>query len=88
MEDWFSGVYIKPMGVKKLSRPAYESSETHRHDFYYCVLLDKGKMELEVDFEKVQLTDHSFFLSYPPSWSGAGFWPLTLPYLMNSLRTF
>lgn len=65
MDDWFSGVYIKPFGVEKFLIPDYEISEPHRHDFYYCVLLDKGSMELEVDFEKVRLTDQSLFLSYP-----------------------
>jgi AraC family transcriptional activator of pobA len=65
MDDWFSGVYIKPFGAENVSRPAYEASLPHRHDFYYCVLVDKGKMELEVDFEKVQLSDQSLFLSYP-----------------------
>ncbi|MCF0057173.1 AraC family transcriptional regulator [Dyadobacter sp. CY356] len=65
MDDWFSGVYIKPFGTEKFSVPAYEISEPHRHDFYYCVLLDKGSMELEVDFEKIRLTEQSLFLSYP-----------------------
>jgi AraC family transcriptional activator of pobA len=66
MDDWFSGVYIKPFGAEKSTGQAYEISRPHRHDFYYCVLVDKGKMELEVDFEKIQLTDQSLFLSYPP----------------------
>jgi AraC family transcriptional regulator, transcriptional activator of pobA len=65
MQDKFSGIYIASFGVEKSTSPAYEVSEPHRHDFYYCVLLDKGKMELEVDFEKIQLTDQSLFLSYP-----------------------
>ena len=66
MDDWVSGVYIKPAGGTKPARLlAYERSAPHRHDFYYCVLLDKGRMELEVDFEKIQLTNPSLFLSYP-----------------------
>lgn len=65
MDHWFSGVYIKPFGAEQSSGKAYEISQPHRHDFYYCVLLDKGKMELEIDFEKVQLTDQTLFLSYP-----------------------
>jgi AraC-like DNA-binding protein len=65
MDEKFSGVYIKPLDVEKSSRPSYEASEPHRHDFYYCVLLDKGKMELEVDFQKVQINGPSLFLSYP-----------------------
>jgi len=65
MDDWFSGVYIKPFGTEKPSGHSYKRSEPHRHDYYYCVLLDKGTMELEVDFEKVQLTDQTLFLSYP-----------------------
>ena len=65
MDDWFSGVYIKPMGAGKSSDKAYDSSRAHRHDFYYCVLMDKGEMEMEIDFEKVQLTDQTLFLSYP-----------------------
>ena len=65
MDEIFSGVYIKPLFPDKSSRLDYENSEPHRHDFYYCVLLEKGKMELEVDFQKVQLNDQSLFLSYP-----------------------
>lgn len=63
MDDWFSGVYIAPSEKKKTSR--YEISQPHRHDFYYCVLLDKGSMDLNVDFQKVQISDQSLFLSYP-----------------------
>lgn len=65
MDDWFSGIYIKPFGAEKAAGKDYEISQPHRHDFYFCVLLDKGKMELEVDFEKTQLTDQTLFLSYP-----------------------
>ena len=65
MDDWFSGVYIKPFGTETPSGHAYEISQPHRHDFYYCVLSEKGEMELEVDFEKVVLTDQTLFLSYP-----------------------
>ena len=65
MDDWLSGVYLKSAGVEKLSRTTYEISSPHRHDFYYCVLVDKGEMELEVDFQKIKLPDQSLFLSYP-----------------------
>jgi len=65
MHEKFSGIYVKSLGVEKSSAPAYEISQPHRHDYYYCVLLDKGEMALEVDFEKVQITGPSLFLSYP-----------------------
>src|SRR4051812_39844890 len=65
MDDWLSGVYIKPAGKSKSALTYYEASQPHRHDFYYCVLLDKGKMEIEVDFQKIQLSDQTLFLSYP-----------------------
>jgi AraC family transcriptional activator of pobA len=65
MDDWFSGVYIKPFGIALSAVQEYKISEPHRHDFYYCVLVDKGKMEMEVDFKKVVLTDQTLFLSYP-----------------------
>jgi len=65
MDDWLSGVYIKPFGKGKSSAGKYEISAPHRHDFYYCVLLEKGEIELEVDFQKIQLTDQSLFFSYP-----------------------
>jgi AraC family transcriptional activator of pobA len=65
MDDWFSGVYLKQMARENSSRPSYERSLPHRHDFYYCVLLEKGIIELEVDFRKFQLTGPSIFLSYP-----------------------
>lgn len=64
MDDWFSGLYIKPFSAA-VSRPDYDNSLAHRHDFYYCVLVEKGQLEIEVDFEKVVITDNSFFLSYP-----------------------
>ena len=65
MDDWFSGVYIKPFGAEASSDKAYDISLPHRHDFYFCVLSDKGEMELDIDFEKVQITDQTLFLSYP-----------------------
>ncbi|MFD2937642.1 helix-turn-helix domain-containing protein [Spirosoma flavum] len=65
MDDWFAGVYMKPFGAENSSPLAYEISRPHRHDFYYCVLVDKGNIELEVDFEHVQLMDQTLFLSYP-----------------------
>jgi len=63
MDDWLSGIYIKPAGKSKSAFSNYEISQPHRHDFYYCVLLDKGK--IEVDFKKVRLSDLTLFLSYP-----------------------
>jgi len=65
MHDWFSGVYLKPFGMEYSAGQEYKISEPHRHDFYYCVLVDKGNMEMEVDFKKVQLIDQTLFLSYP-----------------------
>ena len=65
MDDWLSGVYLKPAGVRKTALTTYDVGQPHRHDFYYCVLLEKGTMELEVDFQKIHLKDHSLFISYP-----------------------
>ncbi|MBE9464428.1 AraC family transcriptional regulator [Dyadobacter subterraneus] len=65
MDDWFSGIYVKSFATANSAGKTYEVSQAHRHDFYYFVLLDKGEMELEVDFEKIQLADHSLFLCYP-----------------------
>ena len=65
MEDWFSGVYLKAMSADATARPAYERSEPHRHNFYYAVLLEKGELEIEVDFQTIRLTGGSLFLSYP-----------------------
>lgn len=65
MDDWLWGVYLKPASLAKSARSSYEISRPHRHDFYYCMLVDKGEIELEVDFQKIQLTDQSLFLSYP-----------------------
>lgn len=64
-DDWFSGMYIKPFGIEQSAGKDYKISEPHRHDFYYCLLVDKGKMEMEVDFKKVLLVDQTLFLSYP-----------------------
>lgn len=65
MNDWFSGVYIKSFGTEQSTGYDYKISAPHRHDFYYCVLVDKGEMEMEVDFKKVLLIDQTLFLSYP-----------------------
>jgi len=65
MDDWFSGVYIKPFGTEAPAGHTYEISKPHRHDFYYCILSEVGEMELEVDFEKVLLSNQTLFLSYP-----------------------
>ena len=65
MKEKFSDIYLAPLGAEKTGRPAYEVSQAHRHDYYYCVLLEQGSLALEVDFQPVHLTDQSFFLSYP-----------------------
>jgi AraC family transcriptional regulator, transcriptional activator of pobA len=65
MDDWFAGVYIKPLNLEKVAAPKYESSEPHRHDFYYCVLMDKGSMDVAVDFQQLTIGDQSLFLTYP-----------------------
>jgi len=65
MDDWLARVYLKSFGAVKPFGPSYEISAPHRHDFYYCVLLDEGEMELEVDFQKIGLGNNSLFLSYP-----------------------
>jgi AraC family transcriptional activator of pobA len=64
MDDWLAGVYLKSFGsVKTFGN--YEISEAHRHDFYYCILLAEGNMDLEVDFKEIKLNNYSLFLSYP-----------------------
>ncbi|MFD1875620.1 helix-turn-helix domain-containing protein [Hymenobacter bucti] len=65
MKEPFSNIYLAPLGAEKTGRPAYEVSQAHRHDYYYCVLLEQGDAAFEVDFQPVQLTDQSLFLSYP-----------------------
>lgn len=65
MQDWFSGLYIKQMSETKAFGPSYERSVAHRHDFYYCVLLEDGEIELEVDLEKFSLIGRTLFLSCP-----------------------
>ena len=65
MKEKFSDVYLAPLGAEKTGPPAYEVSQAHRHDYYYCVLLEQGCAAFEVDFQPVQLTDQSLFLSYP-----------------------
>lgn len=65
MEDWPDRVYLKSFAAAKDIGPAYELSEPHRHDFYYCVLLEAGEMQLEVDLQRIRLAEHSLFFSYP-----------------------
>ncbi|MGI4832999.1 MAG: AraC family transcriptional regulator [Janthinobacterium lividum] len=65
LDDRFSGIHLAPFGGDKPSPAAYDSSQPHRHDFYYCVLLEKGRLEMEVDFQPVHLPEPSLYLSYP-----------------------
>lgn len=65
MDDRFAGIHLAPFGGSKPSPAAYESSQPHRHDFYYCVLLEKGHLEMEVDFQPVHVPEPSLYLSYP-----------------------
>lgn len=65
MEDWFSGVYIKSITGSNAYRPDYERAVPHRHDFYYCIILDEGKLDMEVDVKKIALNGQTLFLSYP-----------------------
>jgi AraC-like DNA-binding protein len=65
MTEKFVDCYLAPLGAEKTGRPAYEVSQAHRHDYYYCVLLEQGHLALEVDFQPVQVTSQSLFLSYP-----------------------
>ena len=64
MTDWFGGIYLKAMAAPSPGF-RYERAAPHRHDFYYCVLLEAGSLEMEVDFAKVLLREPSLFLSYP-----------------------
>ncbi|RZK53853.1 MAG: AraC family transcriptional regulator, partial [Hymenobacter sp.] len=65
MKDKFAEVYLTPLAAEKLGNPSYEVAQAHRHDYYYCVLLEQGAFAFEVDFQPVQLTSQSLFLSYP-----------------------
>ncbi|OOQ58971.1 AraC family transcriptional regulator [Mucilaginibacter pedocola] len=65
MDDWFAGIYIKSFSAARPFGSGYELDEPHRHDFYYCVLLDKGELQMEVDLQKATLSDGNLFLSYP-----------------------
>jgi AraC family transcriptional activator of pobA len=65
MQEKFVDCYLAPLGAEKTGRPAYEVSQAHRHNYYYCVLLEQGQLALEVDFQPVQVTNQSLFLSYP-----------------------
>jgi len=65
MDDWVNGIYMKPFGAGVPMPHNYEASVPHRHDFYYCVLADHGELVLEVDFEKIHLSDYQVFFSYP-----------------------
>ena len=40
-------------------------SEPHRHDYYTCLLLDKGRVETLVDFQKTIIHSNTIFISYP-----------------------
>lgn len=65
MDDWTAGIYLKSFAEAKPFGAGYEISQAHRHDFYYCVLLEKGAMEVEVDFHRFHLGDHAIFFTYP-----------------------
>lgn len=65
LEEKFSDIYLVPLTPEQAASPPYEAAQPHRHDFYYCVLLEQGSLALEVDFQPIQLLAHSLFLSYP-----------------------
>lgn len=65
MQEKFAECYLAPLEAEKTGRPAYGVSQAHRHDYYYCVLPEQGQLALEVDFQPVQVTNQSLFLSYP-----------------------
>lgn len=65
MDDWNAGVYLKSFGSARSFGPDYEVEEPHRHDFYYCVLLEKGAMVAEVDFRIHQLAANTLVFIYP-----------------------
>ncbi|QJD97339.1 AraC family transcriptional regulator [Mucilaginibacter robiniae] len=64
MDDWHYGIYLKSFGMVSSARPDYDLSKAHRHDFYYGVLLEKGMMALEVDFQPFHLGEHTIFFTY------------------------
>ena len=65
IEQWSSGMYIKPVETNSGERLHYARSEPHRHDFYYVVLIVQGSMAMEVDHTSHELADRSLFLSFP-----------------------
>jgi len=65
MDDWNAGVYLKSFSAVSSAQPDYDLSKAHRHDFYYGVLLEKGAMAVEVDFQPFNLGENTFFFTYP-----------------------
>src|SRR4051812_12057825 len=39
--------------------------ELHRHDFYYVLVIEKGRGHHEIDFVPYPITDHSIFFMRP-----------------------
>ncbi|NML65186.1 AraC family transcriptional regulator [Hymenobacter sp. RP-2-7] len=65
MQEKFADVYAVPLLADKSVSPPDEVAQPHRHDYYYCLLLKEGTMELEVDFRPVHLGRQMLFLLYP-----------------------
>ena len=65
MQEKFADVYAVPLLADKPVSPPDEVARPHRHDYYYCLLLEEGMMELEVDFRPVHLGCQMLFLLYP-----------------------
>ncbi|SHE76493.1 AraC family transcriptional regulator [Pedobacter caeni] len=61
----FSGMNIGRIGTQESFIAPHEISLPHRHEHYFCILVEKGEMEILVDFNKVILTPDTVFMSYP-----------------------
>jgi AraC-like DNA-binding protein len=51
--------------LEELLGPADMVQELHRHDFYFLLVLRKGKGAHEIDFTSYKVADHSLFLMRP-----------------------
>lgn len=65
LDEQLAGIYVAPFGERKSSQATYERSQPHRHDFYYCVLLEKGSLAMEAEAQSLQLAEPSLYFSYP-----------------------
>lgn len=63
-DDYSDGFSIDKLSLEDLIQ-IEGAQQAHRHDFHFFLLLEKGKVSVEIDFEKYNLEEQSLFYLHP-----------------------